>query len=124
VTAYRDLGPTAMLTAKPDTTGSNTGNWTLTATEQDLNVKVGQAEIYQISIDGPVGSSFTVYRNRVRWNTVLQGWANSWDPSNPLYLRQGDSLFLYWNAAISIMPAPTAVFWIKYDTDLPENRGY
>ena len=122
MTQYRDLGPTQLITARPDTTGKNTGNWTLIADDQVLNCKVAQAEIYQISIDGPVGSSFTVYRNTVRWNTVLQGWSNSWDPVNPLYLRPGDSLFLYWTAPISQQPPPTAVFWIRYDEDLQENK--
>jgi hypothetical protein len=117
-----DLGPSQLIKATPDTTGHNSGNWTLVATEQLLNCKVAQAEIYQISIDGPVGSSFTVFRNTVRWNTVLQGWSNSWDPTNPLYIRPGDSLFLYWNATILQTPVPDAVFWMHFDEDLQRNK--
>lgn len=119
---YRDLGPTQLLKAIPDQTHNNPGNWTLTATQADLNSYVAQAEVYQISIDGPVGSSFTVFRNTRRWNVVLQGWANTYDPVNPLYIRPTDTIFLYWNAAIGQLPVPTAIFWLRYDTELRENK--
>jgi hypothetical protein len=119
---YRDLGPSQQVTGTPDTTHRNPGNWTVVLDPQAINCKVAQAEIYQISIDGPVGSSFTVYRNTVRWNTVLQGWSNSWDPSNPLYVRPGDTLFFFWSAPVSQSPAPTVVLWMRYDRDLLENK--
>lgn len=119
---YRDLGPSQMLTATPDQTHLNPGNWTIEATTANLNFRVAQAEIYQISIDGPIGSSFTVYRGTRRWNVVAQGWANSWDAVNPLYVRPGDSIFLFWNAAVTLTPTPTAIFWLRYDTELPENK--
>lgn len=119
---YRDLGPTQQVTAQLDQTHNNPGNWTVTADQGVLGNHVAQAEIYQISIDGPIGSSFTVYRGTRRWNTVAQGWANSWDPVNPLYIRPGDTIFLYWNVPVSQKPAPTAVFWLRYDTELPENH--
>lgn len=120
--SYRDLGPTALLKATPDQTLRNPGNWTLAASQRELSNLVAQAEIYQISIDGPVGSSFTVYRNTVRWNLVFQGWANTYDPVNPLYVRPGDTIYLFWNAKFTTIPAPTAVFWLRYDTDLMENK--
>lgn len=120
---YRDLGPTQLLTATLDQTRNNPGNWTIQADQKALNCYVAQAEIYQISIDGPIGSSFTVYRNTRRWNFVLQGWANTYDPVNPLYVRPGDSVFLYWNAKITQTPTPTAIFWLRFDTDLPENKS-
>lgn len=121
-TSYRDIGATQQLTAIKDQTGRNAGNYTIEATQSDFNFRVAQAEIYQISIDGPTGSSFTVYRGPRRWNTVQQGWANSWDPTNPLYVRPGDSVFLFWNVGPPSLPAPTAVFWLRYDTELPENK--
>lgn len=120
--SYRDLGPTALLTATPDQTGNNKGNWTITFDQRALGNLVAQAEVYKASIDGPVGSSFTVYRNTRRWDVVLQGWANTWDPVNPMYLRPSDSVFLYWAAAITQTPAPTAILWLRYDTELPENK--
>jgi hypothetical protein len=120
--SYYDLGPTQLLKATPDQTHRNAGNWTIEAGPQALNCKVAQAEIYQINIDGPIGSSFAVYRNTVRWNLVFQGWSNSYDPTQPLYVRPGDSIFLFWNAAVTTTPVPTAVFWLRYDTDLLANK--
>lgn len=122
MTAYRDLGAGLELTATPDTTGNNPGNWTITADATALNYKVAQAEIYQISIDGPIGSSMAVYRGRRLWNRVNQGWQNSYDPQQPLIVRDGDTLFFYWTMGPPALPVPTAILWIRYDTDLPENK--
>jgi hypothetical protein len=119
---YRDLGPTLPLTAAADTTGNNTGNWTIVADQKALNFRIAQAEVYQISIDGPVGSSFTLYRNSRLWNKVLQGWQNYYDPQQPLIVRAGDTLFFYWNVADTTTPTPTATIWLRYDLDLPENK--
>lgn len=120
--SYSDLGPTATLKAVPDATGNNPGNWTITADPAALKFKVAQAEIYQITIDGPVGSSFSLYRNTHLWNYVQQGWKNAWDPYNPLYLRTGDTVFFYWTAPITQTPVPTAKLWLRYDTDLAANK--
>jgi hypothetical protein len=122
VSRYRDLGPTLPLTATPDQTGNNTGNWTIVAGPQDLKNLVAQVEVYQIPINGPVGTTFKLYRNSRLWNDVIQGWSNVFDPVNPLYIRPGDSLFFYWRAPITRLPAPTAVIWTRYDLDLPENQ--
>jgi hypothetical protein len=120
--SYRDLGPTRLLTATPDSTFRNQGNWTIVADPQTLNCKVALAEVYQISIDGPIGSTMSVYRNTQAWNQVVQGWANNYDPTNPLYVRPGDSIFLFWKAPTVWLPVPTATLWLRYDTELPENR--
>jgi hypothetical protein len=121
---YRDLGPTQKLTATIDKTGRNQGNWTIVFDHQILNCKVGLAEVHQITIDGPIGAGMSLWRNQQPWNQVVQGWANNYDPTNPLYIRQGDSLFLFWHAAAGVwLPAPTATLWMRYDIDLPENQG-
>lgn len=122
---YRDLGPTHLLTATIDQTTRNAGNWTIVANPQDLNCKVALAEVHQISIDGPIGSAMTLCRNTRVWNQVVQGWANNYDPTNPLYIRPGDSLFFFWKAAAGVwLPVPTATIWLRYDLDLPENQAY
>ena len=122
---YRDLG------SRPPGTGQQTGaadplnpygagNWTVTFDPNALNMRVAQAEVYHITVDGPVGSKFKVFRNKSGWwDTVLQGWSNSWDPQQPLYVRKDDNLFFYWSSAAA--PAPTVRLWLRYDLDLPEN---
>jgi hypothetical protein len=124
VSRYRDLGPTLMLAATPDNTGKNPGNWTLVANSQSLNCYVALAEVYQITINGPVGSTFSLWRGNRLWNNVVQGWSNTYDPTNPLYLRPSDELFFYWRAPTSRLPTPSAVIWLRFDLDLPENRPY
>jgi hypothetical protein len=125
MTTYRDLGPTMLLTAVSDPQNKiAANNWTLTADPQALNCRVALAEVYQITVDGPVGFGFDLYRNARLWNRVAQGWQNNYDPQQPLWIRPGDSLFFYWRAASSLLPAPTAVIWLKYDIDLPENKAY
>jgi hypothetical protein len=120
--SYRNLGPTRLLTATPDATNRNKGNWTIVVDPQTLNCKIAQAEVHQISIDGPIGSSMSVYINQQAWNQVVQGWANNYDPVNPLYVRPGDTLFLFWRAPLIWKPVPTATLWLRYDTELPENK--
>ena len=121
---YRDLGPTRLLTATIDKTNRNPGNWTIVADPQILNCKVSQAEVHQIVIDGPIGSAMELWRNQQKFNHVAQGWANNYDPVNPLYVRPGDSLFMFWLASAAVwQPAPTATIWLRYDLDLPGNQG-
>jgi hypothetical protein len=124
VPLYRDLGPTQLLTATKDQTGRNAGNWTLTADPQDLNCKVALAEVYQCTINGPVGTTFQWCRNSRVWNNVVQGWNNTYDPVNPMFLRPGDTLFFFWRATVNLLPVPSAVLWLRYDLDLPENKPY
>lgn len=121
--SYRDLGPTQKLTGTHDTSGANpygTGMWSVIFAAADLGFRVGQAEMYQANIDGPIGSSFQVWRNLRQWSIVAQGWANSDDPTQPMLLRNGDQVAFYWNS--SAAPAPTATLWLRYDTELPENQ--
>jgi hypothetical protein len=120
---HRDLGPTQLLTAVPDATTRNAGNWTITADQRALNFLVAQAEVYQITVDGPVGFGFSLYRGTRLWNNVAQGWQNNWDPVQPLIVRPGDIVYLFWRAPVTMSPAPTAVLWLRYDVDLPENKS-
>jgi hypothetical protein len=119
---YQDLGPSPFVAAALDTANKFVaGSWTVAATSDKLNSKVALAEVYQITVmGGPVGSSFLLYRNSQLWNTVLQGWNNNYDPLNPLYVRDGDSLFFYWNS--SVAPAPVVSIWMRFDMEHPSNR--
>lgn len=61
-------------------------------------------EVYQISLDGPVGSSVLMMRNRTPWNFVLQGWQNYDDPQQALPVRNGDELQFCWTTAFAAGP--------------------
>ncbi len=118
---YRLIG-SRNATAKADTTGRNAGNWTVTFSPDVLLAHVALFEIYHVAIDGPVGSSFKVFRENDQWDQVLQGWQNSWDPGQPMMVRDADTLYYFWASATSTSPTPTVTLWLRYDADLPENQ--
>lgn len=77
-------------------------------------------EIYQISLDGPVGSSVWMLRNGQPWNFVAQGWLNYYDPIQPMPLGQTDTVQFCWNVAFTSPPynrntniQPTVTCWIR-----------
>ena len=99
--------------------------WNVVFTPDILATNLTQFEIYQISLDGPVGFGVQVTINGNPWNFVNQGWKNSYDPSQPMILRQTDELaFLFqapftappYDQAVNIQPAVT--IWLRYDLAL------
>ena len=81
-------------------------------------------EVYHISLDGPVGSSVKVTRNNQPWDFVLQGWANGWDPSEPMPFGQTDTVAFLWNTAFAAAPysypanvQPTVTCWIRTNSN-------
>ena len=86
------------------------------------NTNLTDLEIYQISLDGPVGSSFVMMINRQPWNYVGQGWQNYNDPVQPIQLRQTDEVEFCWNIAMTAGPytpsggtnvQPTVTCWLR-----------
>jgi len=77
-------------------------------------------EVYQISLDGPIGSSVWMLINRQPWNYVGQGWLNYNDPIQPVQLRQTDEVEFCWNVAAVNGPynrtsniLPTVTCWLR-----------
>jgi len=77
-------------------------------------------EVYQISLDGPVGSSAWMFRNGKAWNFVAQAFLNYNDPQQPMPLAQTDTLAFFWNVAATAGPynrttniQPTVTCWIR-----------
>jgi hypothetical protein len=77
-------------------------------------------EIYQISLDGPLGSSVRMMINRQMWNYVQQGWLNYCDPIQPIQIRQTDEVEFCWNFAATAPPynttsniLPTVTLWLR-----------
>ena len=137
--AYQDLGPLTIL-------GSSDALWQVSplklGTGWDVIVSASTSklpgslgawpvqndfEVYQMSIDGPVGSSLLVMRNRTPWNYVQQGWQNWWDPQQPLPLRNGDELQFCWSVPFTAGPytpsgganvRATVTLWLRYQIPL------
>ena len=80
-------------------------------------------EIYQIALDGPIGSSLVVMRDGHVWNYVNAGWKNSDDPQNPLPLgtsTQIGTIQFAWNVAFTSPPynttsnvQPQVTVWLR-----------
>src|SRR5215470_6715469 len=94
--------------------------WDVIFTPQAWATNVTDLEIYQISLDGPVGSSFLMMINRQPWNYVGQGWLNYDDPIQPVLIRQQDELAFCWNQPATAPPydhvsniLPTVTVWLR-----------
>jgi hypothetical protein len=94
----------------PDTTGRNTGNWTVTFNPTTLGINLPVFECYHIVITGPPGSSFTIYIGSNFYDNVAQGDKNSWDPNQTMKLQQGQNVYFFWNTGAGTAPQVTMWF--------------
>ena len=102
--AYIGLGARAAKGAA-DTTGFNTGKWTVTFDSNLMNINQPFFECYKIVVTGAATSAtFNVYVN-----------TNLWDPSQPLVMRPGDTLYFYYSSASSDGNQPLVTAWFRYD---------
>ena len=120
---YQTLG-SRHATGAADTTGQNTGNWTVQFTPQLLSVTVTEFECYKIIVTGANPSAtFDVYIDAEQWDTSVYGTNNSWDPSQPLIMRYGQTLYLYYSSASSDGDTPKATIWLRHDVALTSVFG-
>jgi hypothetical protein len=111
----RDLGPRTATGAADPGNPLGAGNWTVSFPPSVLTVQQPTFEVHHIALSGP-GGYFEVYRNEDFWDTSLLGSQNSWDPSQPLLLRPGDTLNFYWSVATGA--APKVTLWLRYNPSL------
>jgi hypothetical protein len=85
-----------------------------------LNTKETEFEVYQVGLNGPVGSSVLVMVDGHEWNYVNQGWNNSYDPSQPLLLISGQTVQFCWTVAQTSGPynmstniQPKVTLWLR-----------
>jgi hypothetical protein len=121
--SYLTLGArTAKGTA--DTTGKNTGNWTVQFTPRDLAITETEFEVYKIIITGGASSaSFDVYIDNQQWDTAIYPAGNSWDPQQPLIVRYGQTLYFFLNSASSDGHKPVVTIWLRYQPELSQIYG-
>lgn len=112
---YTTLGARGPITGAADTTGNNKGNWTVTFDPSILNVTLSQFEVYKMIVAGAPGSSFNVYVENKQWDTAVFGQQNSWDPQQPLIMRNGQTLFFYYNDPVTDLTPPVVTIWLRYD---------
>lgn len=116
--------PQVTKTAVKDTTGRNSGNYTIQYTQADWP-NINQFEIYHMTVNGAVVlSSAQILLRNYLFSTVtvdISG-TNEWDPQQPAIVNYGDELDFLWNITVSGNAAPSATLWLRYDEALSRNR--
>lgn len=115
---YTTLGPRPV-NAAADTTGQNPGNWTAVLDDGVIQANVPTFEMYHMFISAPtlgVGqqSDARVMLNTAFWDATLIAQLNSWDPSQPMLCRPGDTIYVLFNVPTSTTPAPIVTCWFRY----------
>jgi hypothetical protein len=115
--SYKYLGPRGPVTGVADTTGNNTGNWTVTFQPNFLSFTVPEAFVYKIQVMGAGGSSFNVYVENKQWDSNIYGAQNSWDDNagDSLIIRPGESLYFYFSDPVSDGTPPVVTIFLRYD---------
>lgn len=105
--------------AAADTTGHNVGNYTAVIDTMIIPAQVPVYELYHIYLTAPtlvgVPTTATVMLNTNFWDVTLIGQANSWDPSQPMLMRPGDTLFVLFNVPTSNATIPTVTAWFRFE---------
>lgn len=82
------------------------GFWTCAFTPAVLGWQI-QSEVYHIAVSGPAGSAFQVWLDTTFYDYIARGDINSWDPSQPMAITPGQTLYFYWNTATGTRPTAT-----------------
>lgn len=99
-----------------DTTGRNSGNYTVTFDSTVLSMNAENFECYHIVIDGPIGSTFQIYIGNQFYDNVSVGWQNSWDPAQTMKLQAGQIIYFFWSvgpASGNPLPVPTVTMYFQ-----------
>lgn len=105
--------------AAADTTGLNPNNYTAAFSPSVIPTQVPVFELYHLYVTAPtlvgVSTTATVMLNTNYWDVTLIGQANSWDPSQPMLMRPGDTLYVLFNVPTSNTTVPTVTAWFRYE---------
>ena len=121
MTTYVELGPRTVV-GLPDTTGNNKGNWTVTFDQSVLNTRMPYFEIYHAVIHGAAGSSMNWYVEQTLWESTVAADDNSWNPTQPLLMRAGQNVYMYWSDPVTDNTPPSVTIWLRYDRDIEANE--
>jgi hypothetical protein len=115
---YVTLGARGPVTGKLDTSGHNPGNWTAAFTPDILTINTSQFEVYKIVLAGANNTTFNVFVDTWQWDTGIYGTLNSWDPSQPLIMRPGQTLYFCYSDAVADNTPPVVTIWLRYDPNV------
>ena len=120
---FVDLGSRTVRGAL-DTTGRNIGNWTVTFDPATISIQQNMFECYKMIVTGASPSAtFSVYRDNVLWDLAVYGSANSWDPTNALFLRPGQYVYFFYSTPATDGFMPSVTMHFRYDPALHQVYG-
>jgi hypothetical protein len=120
---YQTLGSRTVLGAA-DTTGLNTGNWTVQFAPKDIAVTVTEFEVYKIVVTGSAQTAtFNLFVDAQQWDTSVYATNNSWDPSQPLIVRYGQTLYFFYSTVSSDGKQPKVTIWLRHEVSLSKVYG-
>lgn len=93
-----------------DNSGRNpygVGRYTAVFDPKILAMTANTYEIYHMALRGPSGSTLEVWIDQAFYETTPRGDLNSWDPSQPLYMRGGQTLYFFWSLGGATPPFVT-----------------
>jgi|ERR1700678_548668 hypothetical protein len=117
------LGSRGPVTGAADTSTHNPGNWTIAFTPDIINVNVSQFEVYKMVVSGANDTTFNVYVDNYLWDVGVYGTLNSWDPTQPLILRPGQTLYFCYSDPTTDDTPPVCTIWLRYDTAFVSGRA-
>lgn len=86
------------------------GGWTIVFDPAFLGIQV-PFEVYHAAVRGPAGSQFEVWIDDTFYSASIRGDRNEWDPSQPMHVTPGETIFFYYNTANG--PAPTVAIFCR-----------
>lgn len=122
--AYEGLG-SRQVTAALDETGNNTGNYTAVFDPSVLAIDVPWFELYRgVVQDAVPGAQVTVYVDKRPVSAAPLPQVAEWDPSQPVLLEPGSTIYFYFSTplnAIPTPPAPEVTLWFRFDAAMWSN---
>ena len=117
--SYTYLGKRGPITGVADTTGFNSGNWTIAFTPAILNVNVPEYFIYKIQVAGQLGATFNINIENVEWDVNIFGTQNSWhdEKDDSLVVRKGENVYILYSNPVGDNTPPVATIFLRYDSD-------
>lgn len=121
MSTYVELGARTKV-GEADKTGNNKGNWTVVFDQAALNTNMPFFEVYKVVIRGADNSTMNWYVEQNIWETTVAADLNAWDPAQPLSVRAGQTIYMYWSDPVTDNTPPTATIWLRYDQEIEANQ--
>jgi hypothetical protein len=124
MSTYVSMGPRGPVMGEADTTNYNTGNWTCTFDPNTMNTYAPYTEVCKMVVSGSaVGSTFKIFIGDFQWDSVQQGYNNSWDPNVALPYKPGQYIYFYFSGLATDGHQPIVTLWLRYDQDIQVNAN-